>query len=363
MTYSTRNLTVPNANFISAGPEKKIWFPIAFTLLCLLITFVIAPIPLAQAETAPPLRSDCSTAPTHHQKFWPQTDFSKCTVKLEEIISGGPGKDGIPAINTPIFKKIAETTLPENEPVISLSVNGIAKAYPLRVLVWHEIVNDQIGDTPIAVTYCPLCNASIVFNRILDNQLLDFGTTGNLRHSDLVMYDRQTESWFQQYTGKGLFGAFAGKQLEIIASRLEPYAAFTARHPQGYVLHPPQPAVRPYGTNPYIGYDTAGFPMLFDGQVPAGVNPMEYVVIADGKAWALDHIKKEQTIQTGPLKISWEPGQNSALDTRIISDGRDIGHVTVQRKTDAGYRAEPFKVSFAFVWHAFHPEQGSIITQ
>ena len=103
--------------------------------------------------------------------------------------------------------------------------------------------------------------------------------------------------------------------------------------------------------------------MLFNGQVPAGVNPMEYVVIADGKAWALDHIKKEQTIQTGPLKISWEPGQNSALDTRIISDGRDIGHVTVQRKTNAGYRAEPFKVSFAFVWHAFHPEQGSIITQ
>ena len=153
---------------------------------------------------------------------WPNTDFSRCTVLLDEIFAGGPGKDGIPAIDDVRIREVEmEKGLTADEPVISLSLNGDARAWPLRYLIWHEIANDTLGGIPIAVTYCPLCNAAIVFDRRHQDVVLDFGTTGNLRHSDLVMYDRQTESWWQQYTGEAIIGHYAGDTLTVLASRLE----------------------------------------------------------------------------------------------------------------------------------------------
>jgi Protein of unknown function (DUF3179) len=140
---------------------------------------------------------------------WPRTDFSQSSVDLGEIKSGGPPKDGIPAIDNPRFEQLVggrtegwATALADVEPVISLTIEDDARAYPLRVLTWHEIANDVVGGVPVAVTYCPLCNAALVFERTLDGRVLDFGTTGKLRHSDLVMYDRQTESWWQQFAGR-----------------------------------------------------------------------------------------------------------------------------------------------------------------
>jgi hypothetical protein len=129
---------------------------------------------------------------------WSNTDFSKMSVDPSEIISGGPRKDGIPSIDDPTFTPAAQVDIPPTVPVISLQVNGEAKAYPLGILMSHEIVNDRIGGIPVTVTYCPLCNSAIVFDARLDGMELTFGTTGNLRNSDLVMYDRQTESWWQQ---------------------------------------------------------------------------------------------------------------------------------------------------------------------
>ena len=121
---------------------------------------------------------------------WPDTDFTRHSVPLEEIVSGGPPKDGIPAIDDPAFAPVAEAHLADNEPVLGLSIEGDARAYPLRILIWHEIVNDVVGGVPVAVTYCPLCNTGIVFDRRVGDRVLAFGTTGKLRHSDLVMYDR-----------------------------------------------------------------------------------------------------------------------------------------------------------------------------
>src|SRR5262245_50261822 len=125
---------------------------------------------------------------------WPRTDFSKHSVPSVEIKSGGPPKDGIPAIDTPRFERLADgtatgsmATLSDTEPVIALSIGKDARAYPLRVLIWHEIANDIVGGTPVVVTYCPLCNAALVFERVVDGRVLDFGTTGKLRNSDLVM--------------------------------------------------------------------------------------------------------------------------------------------------------------------------------
>ena len=158
---------------------------------------------------------------------WPQTDFASAVVDLGEIRDGGPPKDGIPAINDPRFRPVAEVhDLADAEPVIGLTVSGESRAYPLRILTWHEIANDVIGGVPVAVTYCPLCNAAIVFDRRLNGAVLDFGTTGKLRHSDLVMYDRQTESWWQQYSGEAIVGRYAGRALEMLPTRLEPWADF-----------------------------------------------------------------------------------------------------------------------------------------
>lgn len=285
---------------------------------------------------------------------WPNTDFSRSTVDFDEIISGGPPRDGIPAIDDPQFRRVGapEIELAATEPVIACDYEGEARAYPLRILMFHEIVNDIMGDLPIAVTYCPLCNASIVFDRRVDGRVLDFGTTGKLRSSDLVMYDRQTESWWQQFQGDAIVGELAGRRLEMMPSRVMPYGLFAATYPYGEVLQPPGDAVG-YGRNPYANYDTARWPFLFHGDYDRELAPLEYVLAVDGEAWTLDLLQRRGRIETESLVIEWRPGMASALDDAWIPNGRDIGHVTVQTLS-----GEPVVhgVTFAFAFVAFHPD-------
>jgi hypothetical protein len=207
---------------------------------------------------AVPLRADVPS----WRGDWPETDFTKSTVDFGEILPGGPPKDGIPSIDDPAFETVAEVSgMSETEPVIGLIVNGDARAYPLKILIWHEIVNDTVGGVPVTVTYCPLCNSSIVFERAVDGRVLDFGTTGKLRNSDLVMYDRQTESWWQQFSGTAIVGAMTGTELKILPSRLESWALFKDRAPDGKVLVPNSRHERSYGLNPYVGYDSRDAPI------------------------------------------------------------------------------------------------------
>ncbi|MCH7693474.1 MAG: DUF3179 domain-containing protein [Proteobacteria bacterium] len=293
---------------------------------------------------------------------WPNTDFSRHSVDLAEIMSGGPPKDGIPSIDDPRFVPVSEVTdLADTEPVIGVTVNGEARAYPLGILTRHEIVNDTIGGVPVTVTYCPLCNSSIVFDRRVDGRVLDFGTTGKLRNSDLVMYDRQTESWWQQFSGQAIVGRMTGKTLKMLPSRQESFARFRARAPNGKVLVSNRP-FRRYGINPYVGYDSAKVPFLFRGDLPDGIAPMVRVVAVGGEAWSLPLLRKKGTITKGDLVLSWEAGQNSALDTRVIRRGRDVGNVVVQRRNGDGFEDVVHDVTFAFVFHAFHPE-GTIHTE
>jgi hypothetical protein len=288
---------------------------------------------------------------------WPATDFERTLVDLAEIRDGGPPKDGIPAIDNPRFRPVAEVDdLADTEPVIGLTVSGESRAYPLRVLTWHEIANDVIGGLPVAVTYCPLCNAAIVFDRRLAGAVLDFGTTGKLRHSDLVMYDRQSESWWQQYSGEAIVGRYAGRTLEMLPARLESWAEFRARAPNGLVLVPTHPRARPYGTNPYVGYDSAAVPFLYDGEVPSGIAPLARVVVVDEEAWSLDRLREAGQIAAGEVVLSWRPGQTSALDAPRIADGRDVGSVIVQRQRNGRLEDVVYHVTFAFVFHAFEPE-------
>ncbi len=305
-----------------------------------------------------------SANPDYWSKAWPKTDFSRTEVPLDEIKSGGVPKDGIPAIDDPKFIAAADAAhLTETEPVIGVVVNGEAKAYPLQVLMWHEIVNDEIGGVPIAVTFCPLCNASLVFDRRIRHpstgeMQLDFGTTGKLRNSDLVMYDRQTESWWQQFTGRAIVGELMGTELKMLPVRIESFGNFKKRQPEGRILVPNDENFRRYGLNPYQQYDSAWQPFLYNGELPEFVPPLSRVVVAEGRAWALDFLRREKRIETTDgLVIEWEEGQNSALDAAVIGEGVDIGNVTVRRRTATGLEDVHYTVDFAFAHHAFKPDQ------
>lgn len=297
-----------------------------------------------------------STRLSFNSADWPETDFSRTAIDLTEIISGGVGKDAIPSIDNPQFVPVAEYRgyqgIDSMEPVIGIEMNGEFRAYPLRVLIWHEIVNDVVGGVPVAVTYCPLCNTSVVFDRRFDGVVLEFGTTGNLRHSDLIMYDRQTESWWQQYGGQGLVGHYVGKELTILASRLESLAAFNERAPDGRVLIPSDMSFRDYTANPYVGYDQSASPMLFRGKVPRGVSPMMRVIAVDDSAFTLPLLQREGQVDHNGMVISWSAGQRTALGHRQISRGADVGNVLVQRDG----QDVPHVVTFAFAFFAFHPQ-------
>lgn len=285
-----------------------------------------------------------------------KTDFEKSSVDFDRILSGGPPRDGIPSIQNPVFEFVSgHDDLPDNEPVVGLTIDGDARAYPLRILTWHEIVNDEISGVPVAVTYCPLCNSAPVFERTVNGRILEFGVSGKLKDSNLIMYDRQTETWWQQFTGDAIVGEMTGEKLELVPARLQSYGDFAAENPTGRVLVPNNPTARPYGANPYNSYDTSR-PFLYDGQLPEGINPMERVVIvprgdADPVLVKMAHIADRGGVEAEGLTFSWSAGQASALDTTRISEGRDVGTVLVQRDgEDVAY-----DVTFAFVAHAFHP--------
>lgn len=295
--------------------------------------------------------------------FWKaqgwKTDFTKGSVDFKEIMSGGPPKDGIPPIDDPKFVSVEEAGhLKEREPVIGLEINGDARAYPLQVLMWHEIANDVVGGKPVAVTYCPLCNAAIVFDATVDGKALSFGTTGKLRNSDLVMYDRGTESWWQQFVGEAIAGDYTGKTLKPLPARLEPWGAFSKRNPQGKVLVPNNPGMRNYGRNPYVGYDMAARPFLYNGSMPEGLKPMERVVVVrsasgDPIIVLMDKVRKAGSTKLGDVTLTWTAGQATALGAAIIANGRDVGTITAENKKGEPL---PYDVTFAFVAHAFHPK-------
>jgi len=287
---------------------------------------------------------------------WPNTDFSVTTVDdWGEILSGGPPKDGIPAITGPDFiPAMQEDRLGDREPVITVEIEGeTARAYPIRYLTWHEIVNDTIGGAVVAVTFCPLCNSGMVFDRRVGDDVLEFGVSGKLRNSDMVMYDRSTDSWWQQAIGVGIVGHHTGTELTQLPSWMESWAEFRERNPDGLVMDPPG-ANRPYGRNPYVNYDSSPRPFLYRGEPPPhGVPALARVVRVGDRAWPLERLRMEEEVHETGLTIRWNAGQASALDTAVIADGRDVGTIRVH---DGQGRNVPHDVMFAFAFHAFFPE-------
>lgn len=295
------------------------------------------------------------------QREFPKTDFTKTSISFDEILSGGPPRDGIPAIDRPEFVSVSDSGLElgQDEPLLSIKIGDFARAYPLRVLIWHEIVNDTIDGTPIAVTFCPLCNSAIIFERALGGRVLDFGTTGRLRNSDLLMYDRQTESWWQQVTGEAVIGELTGKKLKVIPARLESWRSFRKNNPNGMVLVPNDDSLRRYGQNPYSNYDESKTPFLYRDNLPVGIPALERVVSLEDreKAWSFSYLMKKKKVELDKnIVLTWEKGQNSALNAREITEGKDVGTVRAMQKIKGEWHDIPYFVEFAFAFHAFFPE-------
>ncbi len=288
------------------------------------------------------------------KREFPHLDLTKRSIDLAEIKSGGVPRDAVPAIMEANFLPVSEIRdLGDDEPVIFLTGQCGAFAFPYRILIWHEIVHhDQCG-VPVAVTYCPLCNTSMVFDRRVGGRTFSFGTTGRLRHSDLVMYDHQTESFWQQFTGEAIVGTMTGQTLAAMPARIEAWRLFREEFPDGQVLVPGNTTSRAYGDNPYQGYDLAPAPFLYRGKLPQNIEPMARVVRVGPRAWSLDYIRRKSPVITDSgLRIEWIAGQNSALDSRRISRGRDIGNVRVTRQHDN----VAYSIDFAFAFFAFYPE-------
>ena len=276
-----------------------------------------------------------------------RTDFSRHTVPYSEILSGGVPRDGIPPIDDPRFvtQSDANEYVEDQEPVVVFEANGEAKAYPLQILTWHEIVNDEVGGIPVSVTYCPLCNSAVAFDRRLDGVVYDFGTSGNLRNSDLIMWDRQTESWWQQLTGEAIVGELAGRVLTFLPAALVSYRDFKQDNPEGLVLSRETGYSRDYGSNPYTGYDKAdSHPFLYDGVADDRLPPKERVVtvtVGDADvAFPYSVLAAEGAVNYElngqALAVFHVPGTTSALDGRSISESRDVGGTGVFDPSAAG---------------------------
>ena len=334
---------------------------------------------------------------------WPYTNFEKRIVEMSEIQSGGPPKDGIPPIDEPEFDTPdkAAAWIDPREPVVVLTVNSDTRAYPLQILTWHEIVNDKVGGVPVSVTFCPLCNATIVFDRRLEGRVLDFGTTGKLRKSDLVMYDRQTESWWQQFSGQAIVGEMSGKVLTRIPASIVAFEDFKSAYPQAPVLSRRTGHMRPYGKNPYSGYDRIDDqPFLFNQPVDERLPPMERVlnvtVENTHRLYPFSVLKDEPVVNDQvkgvPVVVFSRQGTLSVLDDSVIANSKTIPSATVYDRrldgraltfelregkivdTETGSQWNLFGtavagqlegkqlekpdsgVHFAFAWLAFNPE-------
>lgn len=294
--------------------------------------------------------------PSFWRHEWPDTDFATTNVESwAEILSGGPPKDGIPALSDPeMIPAAQETRIGDREPVITLEIEGAPpRAYPIRYLTWHEIVNDVVGGVPVAVTFCPLCNSGMTFDRRVGGAVLEFGVSGKLRNSDMIMYDRQTESWWQQAIGQGIVGRYTGTELTQLPTWMESWAEFTARNPEGLVMAEPD-YPRAYGQNPYVSYDSSHRPFLYSGEMPPhGIPALARVVRVGERAWPVERLREAEAVTEAGVTLSWAAGQASALDTGVIAQGRDVGTIRVRDGQD---RDVPHDVMFAFAFHAFFPE-------
>ncbi len=314
-----------------------------------------------------------------------ETNGVKHLIPLDKIKGGGPPKDGIPSIDNPIFADIQDSHfMSDSDIIIGLEINGESKAYPLFILVWHEIVNDKVGETPVSVTYCPLCYTNQVFERIIDGQVVEFGTSGKLYNSNLLMYDRLTESYWSQALGMAVKGELSGYQLNLVPFDVITWGDWKTLHPDTLVMTTDTGHIRSYATDPYGSYYTEPrimFPVEYSDdrmhpkEIILGLNQDEIY-----KAYKQNDIESSiilnDSIGTTPIMLVSLFSQNSRAFERTL-DGQILDFVYVDNKiidtqSNSEWNYDGFSISgqhegqqlkripiepgFWFAWVAFHPE-------
>jgi len=272
----------------------------------------------------------------------------KYLVDPAKILSGGPPKDGIPSIDNPKFVPLLEADrwIEDSELVLAIIYKGVKKVYPLQILVWHEIVNDTIAGDPILITYCPLCGSGIAYRRSLDGEAVEFGTTGKLYNSNLVMYDRKTDTWWTQIDGKAIVGELTGRELSEISIDTVTWRQWKKGHPDSVVLSRDTGFSRNYGRDPYGSYYEDSFLMFPVENDDQRIHP-KTVIFGIEVEGVYKAYKEQDVIRKGAFEDSV-----SGVRVRISRD--EAGIVTF---TDLDSGREIVKErDFWFAWYAFHPD-------
>ena len=278
-------------------------------------------------------------------------DLSNSSISVDKILSGGPGKDGIPAIDHPVFvTKEKADFIKDSDRVLALEINGAAKAYPINILNWHEIVNDKIGDKAFAVTYCPLCGTGAVFSADINGQDSRFGVSGLLYNSDVLLYDDKTESLFSQILSKAVSGPLVGEKLIALASTHTTWSKWKQLYPNTLVLSTATGFVRDYTRNPYGGYASSRalyFPVP-ESDSAKSFHPKETVIgLVDG-----DRIKAYPFSELDKNNASEFKDQIKGKTYTVLWDSENK---SAQIKADNG-ELIPTIQGFFFAWTAFYPE-------
>jgi hypothetical protein len=279
-------------------------------------------------------------------------DVRDALIPVERIERGGPPKDGIPAIDRPQFVAADKSDLRSDDRVLGLVLDGVAKAYPVRILNWHEVVNDRLGDIPVAVTYCPLCGSGIAFDARLDMRQLNFGVSGLLFNSDVLLYDRSTESLWSQMKHLAVSGPLKGSKLNVLPLEHTTWSDWRARHPTTLVLSPDTGFARDYSHDPYAGYDRIQR-LMFEVE-----HRDDRLAL---KEWVLG-IEVGGARKAYPFSaLAGISGRSGVLEVRDTVGGVpviirfDPQHRTAQA-LDTQRRPIPGVMSFWFAWVAFHPK-------
>lgn len=277
-------------------------------------------------------------------------NLDRLTVPTEQILSGGPGRDGIPAILNPHFIDASKVRfLKDHDTVLGLTMNGKSKAYPIKILNWHEVVNDSMGSQKFVISYCPLCGSGMAFLTQQGNQTLTFGVSGLLYNSDVLMYDHQTESLWSQIRGKAISGVSSGMSLTQYPLKLTRWKQWLSDNPGTLVLSTKTGYYRSYSQDPYAGYSRTPrlyFPVA--NQAPSSYATKETVLGYKGKqkqiAFPLSELRKHDQGKFGyqfdgqKLNIHWDSQNQSAWITD--SSGKQIASTML----------------YWFAWYAFYPE-------
>ncbi len=295
----------------------------------------------AQIQLVPLAEDEQEAVSTWIDDGW-QTDFSIKSVHLSEVTQAAAKRDIIPPIDEPKFIPAAEVgdNLPGNEPVAVLQVEDQVRAYPLRILTFHEIVNDEVAGVPVASTFCPLCNTAIGFRRQIQGQTLRMGVSANLRASNLLMWDDVTESWWQQSTGEAIVGTYTGWRLAFLPMAISSFDTFLESYPDGPVLTEETGHVRRYGSNPYVGYDSGNRkPFLFFDEIDERLPATERVIVVEigdeQVAYPFSTLVEARVVHDRvggeDIVVLFTPGTASALGAGTIAEARDVGAAGVFR--------------------------------